>query len=195
MSLTNRKARLQGRRMFGAFARGAVVFTALTFLARLEAPPVWMVDSAKPGSRRRMRDNRQGCRDDFSKAKQRGWELMYDFDGDGKNDEIEVEFTGGAHCCYRLTVWLSLTGKRRRLPVFLDGGYVGGLDPRTQPNHFTIRKIDGSLPELLMEVNTYNGEPDPLPRSWKRRFKLKTNFVIVSFARGRLRVRDWPRQK
>jgi hypothetical protein len=172
MCLTNRKARRHGRRVFGALAKGVVVFAALKCFAYLGAPSGWAVDDTKPIH----------------------WQQMYDFDGDGKNDEIKVEFTGGAHCCYRLTVWLSLTRKAYRLPVFLDGGYVGGLDPLSKPDHFNIRKTDGALPELLMRINTYNGEPYTLPNIWKRRFRLKTNFVAVGFARGRLRVRDWPPQ-
>jgi hypothetical protein len=196
MCLTNRKVGRHWRRMVGALASGAFVFAVLARIACLDAPSVWAVHDTRPDNWRRIYDfncdaNPQDEMADYM-AKEMGWQRMHDFDGDGKNDEIEVEFTGGAHCCYYLTVRLSLTRKAHRLPVSLDGGYVGGLDPLSQPDHFSIRKIDGELSELLMEANTYNGEPYPLPKAWKRRFGLKTNFVAVSFPRGRLRVRDWP---
>ncbi|HEX7601248.1 MAG TPA: hypothetical protein VF316_06565, partial [Polyangiaceae bacterium] len=30
------------------------------------------------------------------------WRDAYDLDGDGTNDSIVSEYTGGAHCCYRV---------------------------------------------------------------------------------------------
>lgn len=117
------------------------------------------------------------------------WTHSYDFDGDGKNDRVEPEHTGGAHCCYRITVHLTSTGKPHRLPFRLDGGYVGGLD-LSQPDRFNIVQTEGSLPELVMEIETYNGEPRPLPRSWKRRYGVTSHRIAVSFPCGRPRARS-----
>ena len=74
------------------------------------------------------------------------WTQAYDFDNDGKNDTIEVMFTGGAHCCYSLVMRLSATGTTHRLPFELDGGYVAGLD-LSQPQRFTVRRSPNDAPE------------------------------------------------
>lgn len=173
MSSINRTATHRGRHLLSAAAKIALVFAVLMRFTDIGVLSAQSLGDTKPTH----------------------WTRMYDFDGDGKNDEIMVDFTGGAHCCYRLTVRLSLTGKAHRLPVFLDGGYVGAEDLLSKPERFSIHKTDDALPKLLMHVNTYNGEPYPLPKTWKRRFKLKTNFIAVGFPHGRLQVRNWlPRQ-
>lgn len=122
------------------------------------------------------------------------WMHAFDLDGDGRNDRIEVLFTGGGHCCYRITVHLSSNGAVYRLPFQLDGGYVGGLD-LSRPHHFDIRKTDGPLPELVMEIETYNGKPLPLPKEWEKKFRIKTHYIAVGFDDGRMRVRDIPPRK
>jgi hypothetical protein len=118
------------------------------------------------------------------------WTHAFDFDGDDEKDSVEVEYTGGAHCCYRLTVHLTSTHQRHRLPFLLDGGYVGGLD-LSQPKRFTIQKNEAELPEMLMEIATYNGVAQPLPGAWKERYDIHTHHIAVGFAQGRLSVRDW----
>jgi hypothetical protein len=57
----------------------------------------------------------------------RHWTRAFDLDGDGRPDEILPSFSGGAHCCYELTVRLSSTGEATRLPFSLEGGYAAGL--------------------------------------------------------------------
>jgi hypothetical protein len=118
------------------------------------------------------------------------WTHAFDFDGDGENDVVEVEYTGGAHCCYRLAVYLSSTNHTHRLPFLLDGGYVGGLD-LSRPEHFSIRYNKGSLPEILMEIATYNGDPQPLPKEWIQNYGINTHHIAVGFEQGRISVRDW----
>jgi len=120
------------------------------------------------------------------------WTHAFDFDGDGVNDTVEVTFTGGAHCCYRLAVQLTSTGATHRLPFQLDGGYVGGLD-LSQPRRFDIRRTDGNLPEIRMEIETYNGKSEPLPDVWRQQYGIRTHYITVSFVRGHLQVRDCPR--
>jgi hypothetical protein len=119
------------------------------------------------------------------------WTHTFDLDGDGANDEIEVSFSGGAHCCYRLSVYLSSTGEAHPLPFELDGGYIGGLD-LSRPEQFEIRKTDGTLPELVMRVGIYNGELQPIPQIWTEQYGVRTHRVAVGFTGGRLRIRDWP---
>jgi hypothetical protein len=121
------------------------------------------------------------------------WNQAFDLDGDGKNDIVQVDFSGGAHCCYRFEVHLTSTGEIHRLPFQLDGGYVGGLD-LSQPERFDIRRTDDTLPKLVMEIETYNGESVPLPEEWQQLYGITTHYIAVGFVNGRLQVRDWPRK-
>jgi hypothetical protein len=76
----------------------------------------------------------------------------FDIDGDGEKDKIEYCFSGGAHCCYKISVLLSKNKKRYDYPFEMDGGYVGGLD-LSQTNHFFIKDYDKyGLPEIFMKI-------------------------------------------
>jgi hypothetical protein len=117
------------------------------------------------------------------------WREAYDLDGDGRRDRLLTEYTGGAHCCYRIGAALTTRGETVMLPFELDGGYVGGLD-LSQPERFAIRTSPDGLPELLLEIATYNGEQLPLDPEWTRRYRFRTHRVAVCFAGGRVLVRD-----
>jgi hypothetical protein len=117
------------------------------------------------------------------------WTTRYDFDGDGKADSVLVDFTGGAHCCYRLNVELSSSGQVVRLPFEIDGGYPEGLD-LSDPSHFDVINDAAQRPVLYMEILTYNGQSRPLPRKWEHDFGIRTHHVEVSFAGGKMKVRD-----
>lgn len=119
------------------------------------------------------------------------WMYAFDLDGDGRNDTVDSKFSGGAHCCYQISVTLTSTNLTIHLPFELDGGYVGGLD-LSIPDHFDIRRIHGALPEIMMEIETYNGEPSALPTAWKQRYGISTNHIAVAFPQGQLSVRDVP---
>lgn len=122
-------------------------------------------------------------------AAQVPWTRAFDLDGDGRNDEIEVRFTGGAHCCYRIGVRLTSTGQVIALPFDIDGGYVGGLD-LSRPEHFDVRRTEGPLPELVMEIETYDGVPGRIDPAWRRKYGISTNHVAIGFAGGKLKARD-----
>ncbi len=117
------------------------------------------------------------------------WHEAYDLDGDGTNDRIVSEFTGGAHCCFRIGAALSSTGKTTMLPFEMDGGYPGGLD-LSQPDQFAVRTRDGSLPEIVYQIATYNGEPQPLDPAWAERWKIRSHRVVLCFAGGKPQVHD-----
>jgi hypothetical protein len=123
------------------------------------------------------------------------WWDDYDLDGDGKNDRIEIEFSGGVHCCYKIGATLTSTEKTIMLPFWMDGGYIYPMTLLDKPNHFRVRTAEGKLPEILMEIATYNGRPEPLETEWKRRYGIKTHRIGISFPNGKVRVRDvwdWP---
>lgn len=124
-------------------------------------------------------------------APQADWQSAFDLDGDGRNDTIHSVFSEGAHCCYRISVTLTRTGATIDLPFELDGGYVGGLN-LSQPDRFDVRKGDAPLPEIVMEIATYNGEPRSIPDEWKHRYGFSTHHIAVSFPDGKLRARDVP---
>ncbi len=85
----------------------------------------------------------------------------WDFDLDGKNDSIYFEYTGGAHCCYHIRIKTSHDKQIWSYEDDMDGGYVMGVDD-SYPDKFNIKNYDNdSAPEILMEINSYNGEYYP----------------------------------
>src|SRR5690349_14031592 len=66
----------------------------------------------------------------------------FDLDGDGVNDRINFDFSGGAHCCYKISIVLTSDKIERNYPFQMDGGYVGGVD-NSKPHQFDIRDVDG----------------------------------------------------
>jgi len=84
---------------------------------------------------------------------------QYDFDKDNINDSIFVAYSGGTHCCYALTFWLSKSNKKVEIPYALEGGYVYGF-----PIDESISDKDNNgFPEMVVrcEIERYmdeNGE-------------------------------------
>lgn len=117
------------------------------------------------------------------------WREAYDLDGDGKNDRIIDEFTGGAHCCYRIGAVLSSTGEAVMAPFELDGGYPQGLD-LSRPEQLAVRARPGGLPEIVYQIAVYNGEPQPLEPAWTEQWHVRSHRVALCFAGGKLQARD-----
>lgn len=118
------------------------------------------------------------------------WLNAFDIDGDGVNDKIGYDFSGGAHCCYTINITLSTDNKQIKFPFEMDGGYVGGLD-NSQPNQFNIKDIDNDrLPEIIMKIQTYNNEKSTLPKKWQKKYGINSNYIIIEYADKRLFVRD-----
>jgi hypothetical protein len=120
------------------------------------------------------------------------WTTQFDFDGDGNRDTVQYSYSGGAHCCYTIAVELSGSGFVYNFPFEMDGGYEYGLD-LSKPGHFNIRDYDNDgLPEIFMEINTYNGEKYPLPDEWIQEYGIKTNYIIIEYENKEMTVRDSP---
>src|SRR6478735_11845602 len=84
------------------------------------------------------------------KVKTQDFLNKWDFDGDGKNDSIKFDYSGGAHCCYTMNLKLSSKNKWEHFSYEMDGGYGGSIDGR-YPGHFNIKNYDDdSLPEIFM---------------------------------------------
>jgi hypothetical protein len=118
------------------------------------------------------------------------WRTAYDWDGDGVKDEVVTRFTGGAHCCYLVGVKLAAGSKAIMLPFRLDGGLAPQEDLPNRPERFSVVTVDGGLPEMVMEIETYNGAPGPLDRSWKRVYGISTHRIAVGFRGGKVQARD-----
>ena len=115
--------------------------------------------------------------------KQQEWTSSFDFDGDKKKDSITYKFTGGAHCCYQITVLLTSTKKAVRIPFFINGSYM--IFDLSQPNNFYIKDYNNDgLPDIFIHAYSYNGTNIKIPEKIKKRYGIKTNNVITSFKKG-----------
>jgi len=123
--------------------------------------------------------------------KANNWTTQFDFNGDGNNDTIQYFYSGGAHCCYTIAVELTGNNRGYNYPFEMDGGYMYGLD-LSQTDHFNIKDYDkDGLPEIFMEINTYNGEKYPIPAEWTEEYGIKSNYIIIEYQNNELVVRDW----
>jgi hypothetical protein len=123
--------------------------------------------------------------------RQTHWSETFDFDGDRINDKVIYKFTGGAHCCYLVSVLLSSDRMLYEFPFEMDGGYEGGLD-LSKPEHFNIRDYDDDgLPEIFMEINTYNSERYEIPLEWREEYGIYTNYIVIDYISETLRVSDF----
>lgn len=119
------------------------------------------------------------------------WLDKFDFDGDSINDHIYFDFSGGAHCCYKINIVLSSDKKERKFPFEMDGSYIGGVD-NSQPDQFDIRNIDSDgLPEILMRIQTYNGESETIPTKWKTDYGIKSNYIVIEYNDGQIKITDY----
>jgi len=115
------------------------------------------------------------------------WATRFDFDGDHVPDPIVSSFSGGAHCCYKLSVELSQTHRVVALPFELDGGYVRGLD-LSQPDNFHVEVGPDGIAALRMHIANYAGRGDPLPLAWVRAYGIHSHWIRVSMRDGTAHV-------
>lgn len=114
-----------------------------------------------------------------------------DLDGDGINDEIYFEFTGGANCCYYLTLELSSKESLLSYPFEMDGEFMSGPDTSSL-DHFQIKDFDNDgLPEIYLEIYAYHGEVTPIEIEWTRDYGITTNHIIFDYINNIMEVRDY----
>lgn len=114
-----------------------------------------------------------------------------DLDGDGEADQLHFSYSGGAHCCYSLSITVSSLDKPIDFPFEMDGGYVFGIPDGSQPSQFRIEDVDeDGRDEILMWIGTYNGVEYDLPRSWRRGWAFKTHRIVIEVEEGKIVVRD-----
>jgi hypothetical protein len=115
-----------------------------------------------------------------------------DLDGDGVHDELLARFTGGGHCCYRVGARFAGAAQVLWLPFDLDGGYGRGDGLGSDPSRFDIVEQDSGPTEVVMEIEMYNGEPQPLPSEWRQTYGVASHHVLVTFAGRRTNLRNLP---
>lgn len=119
-----------------------------------------------------------------------------DFDGDGKEDFVGFDYTGGAHCCYRMTLKLSSMKDSIHYPFEMDGGYGFGIVDGSNYDQFTVEDVDeDGLPEIFMGIQTYNGIKDPIPKKWTRKYGIQSNYIIFDFIDGAIILEDFDAEK
>ncbi len=119
------------------------------------------------------------------------WLDSFDFDGDGIKDRLDFNYTGGGHCCYKISIVLSSDKKVRKYPFEMDGGYIAGVD-NSQPEQFDIKDIDhDGLPEIIMQIQTYNDDSETIDATWNRIYGITSNYIVIEYENGRLMTRDF----
>lgn len=118
------------------------------------------------------------------------WLQSFDLDGDKINDTISFDYTGGGHCCHKISIILSSNNIEYKYPFEMDGGYMFGVD-NSKPEQFSISDMDkDNLAEITMKIETYNNEVHPISKEWGIKYGIKTNFIIIEFNGKELVVKD-----
>ncbi|MCI5058436.1 MAG: hypothetical protein MRY83_20155 [Flavobacteriales bacterium] len=113
-----------------------------------------------------------------------------DLDGDKLADAISFDYSGGAHCCYKMTLKLTTQKTEISFPFQMDGGYMYGVDG-TYHDKFRVEDFDhDGRDEIFMKIESYNYELYDIPKKWTRKYGIKTNYILFDFDKGVLNVRD-----
>lgn len=125
----------------------------------------------------------------MARSNEEQWQTSFDFDGDKKRDTIEYKFTGGGHCCYQVSIQLTSVKNKIKIPFDIDGSYV--VFNLSQPNIFFIKDYDcDGLPDIFMNIYSYNGMDAEIPGKIKKKYGIKTNRIIVGFKNGTIKYSD-----
>ncbi|MFT3699402.1 MAG: hypothetical protein QM831_40010 [Kofleriaceae bacterium] len=116
------------------------------------------------------------------------WKVSYDFDGDHVPDMVTTAYSGGAHCCYKVSVGLSKSRTVVELPFELDGGYVTGLD-LSRPS-FEIEVGDNGIATFHMEIARYGLDYEPIPLEWTKTYGIHSHSIEVSLRDGHIHVEN-----
>lgn len=119
-----------------------------------------------------------------------------DFDGDKIDDYLSFNYTGGAHCCYKMILKLSSEKDTIEYPFEMDGGYEFGIVDGSQHDKFNIDDYDkDGLPEIFMEISTYNGEKYSIDTEWTIKYGIKSNDIIFNYSNGKIVIEDYDEKK
>ena len=119
-----------------------------------------------------------------------------DFDGDKISDDLLFSYSGGAHCCYKMSLKLSSRKDTIKYPFEMDGAYVYGIVDGSKKDNFNIEDYDqDGLPEIFMSISTYNGEEYQINQKWTDKYGIKTNHIIFDFHEGEVVLSDFDIKK
>ena len=106
------------------------------------------------------------------------------------NDTIIYDYTGGAHCCYLISVKLSNNDSIFNFPFEIDGGYL--FFDLSVPEKFFIKDYDNdNLPEIYIKFNSYNDHPEPPSMEIKKKYNINTNKILIDYKDKSFRVIDY----
>lgn len=115
-----------------------------------------------------------------------------DFDGDGLEDYLIFSYSGGAHCCYSLSLAISSLSDTINYPFEMDGGYGFGIVDGSNHDQFDIDDYDADgLEEIFMGISTYNGELNLIEDEWTKEYGIHSNYIIFDFKEGKIRLLDY----
>lgn len=116
----------------------------------------------------------------------------WDFDLDGRKDSLVFIGNGGAHTWYYPVLLLSSGQSFRFRSIKLDRPYFvsGDVLEKWGKNagvQLVIDDLDkNGAPAIYLN---FNNDWSSIPKAWKRQ-GVKTKYVVMHFAGGRLKVRD-----
>lgn len=114
-----------------------------------------------------------------------------DLDGDGEPDGIYFDYSGGAHCCYKMHLILSSKKDTLDYPFEMDGGYEWGVDG-SYPWKFLVEDFDeDGRDEIFMMISTYNAEVYPIDPGWKKTYGITQNKILFDFTDGEMKLSDY----
>ena len=115
------------------------------------------------------------------------WQNHFDFDGDRIIDSIYYQSTGGANCCYELSVRLSKFQKLLDLPFLIDGGYLF-FDLSQKDNFNIIDQNNDGIFEIFINIDHIERDfaTDEL-NSLQDKYGFKTSKIRVDLSEGETR--------
>jgi hypothetical protein len=117
-----------------------------------------------------------------------GWRTRFDFDGDGRPDRVTLEYTGGAHCCYLLSVALT-SGPVMAIPFELEGGYTQGLSLE-HPENLRVDVGSDGVAAFGMRIASPIWRAGRIPLEWTETHGVRSHHVRVHLRGGQLRVEN-----
>ena len=115
-----------------------------------------------------------------------------DFDGDNLSDFLYFDYSGGAHCCYTMSLKLSTLEDTLHYPFEMDGGYGFGIVDGSQYDQFHVEDYDNDgLPEIFMMISSYNGEKYPVLKEWTQEYGFSTNYILFDFKNNAVSITDY----
>lgn len=115
----------------------------------------------------------------------------WDFDGDGKKDELYFIGTGGAHLYFYLRIVLSSDNKMQNFPFLeLDMPCLSNINDIDNAffvvDKFASMKSNGRNDKIYLRLDA----SADIPLKWKKK-EVKPNRLLVTYERGKIIIKDY----